>query len=186
MLLQKLKNPKPAEHKQASSQPLDLTLPMAKQRDRTIWDRAMHLYESDKEFKEWGTGRAHTWEEGEELDLLVKEIERRGLNQRQMLGKGLWEPVDISKFHKGDMFTFLAKNYNASAKLLKSETEEKKFATNAEASLDNYYSDNLSPEQKTNAEAMLSVLDKAKWAFEGDLGYLGMSYEMFTNYMLAV
>ena len=186
MLLQKLKNPKPAEHKQASSQPLDLTLPMAKQRDRTIWDRAMHLYESDKEFKEWGTGRAHTWEEGEELDLLVKEIQRRGLNSRQMLGKGLWEPVDTSKFHKGDMFTFLAKNYNASAKLLKSETEEKNFTTNAEASLDNYYSDNLSPEQKTNAEAMLSVLDKARWAFEGDLGYLGMSYEMFTNYMLAV
>ena len=169
-----------------STTPLNLQeLPIADQTDRAIWDRATEMYQLNEDFKEHGIGREATWEEKEELDLLLKEIKRRKLTNRQMQGKGLWEPVDTG-LHDGDMFSFLAKNYNASSKLLKSDEEEKKFAKNARQALENYYDGNLSPEQKTNVAEMLSVLDEAKWSFADDLGYLGMSYETFTDYMIAV
>ena len=68
----------------ASAKPINFDLPVSKQTDRTIWDRATYLYDSNKEFQEWGTGKDQTWKEKMELETLLTEIKNRGLSPRKM------------------------------------------------------------------------------------------------------
>jgi len=139
------------------------------------------------------------------LDTLIESVVPA---VEQVLGKGLWEPTsdeqrqqELSQYATepidgtitleknapaGEEVTlmmsdFLAQNYNAS-----SPEQQAEYSARSKERLEAYYTERLSPKEKSNLDGMISVLDKAKSSFIDDLTYLKMPYDEFLDYMISI
>ena len=85
--LRKVKDTRVRHETPTTVAPINLKLPISKQTDRQIWDRATELYQLKQDFDEWGVGKDQTKAEAKEYKQLQAEIKKRKLTNRKMSKK---------------------------------------------------------------------------------------------------